>query len=108
LLNVPYHVVTAWHSKDVTITKGKDRLAEYQHPELDMKRVFCAHCGEVLFNTNSMGWWIVSRWLIAKCNDAVLSPELCSDKHFFYEQRVIDIDDALPKYLRGTDGPRYD
>lgn len=73
-----------------------------------MKRVFCAYCGEVLFNTNSMGWWIVSQWLIAKCNDAVLPPELCSDKHFFYEQRVIDIDDALPKYLRGTDGPRYD
>lgn len=27
LLNVPYHTVTAWHSNDVTITKGRDRLA---------------------------------------------------------------------------------
>ena len=89
----------------MTITDGKDNLVEYQHPELDMKRVFCANCGEVLFNTNSMGWRVVSQWLIAKCSDGKLPHELCSDKHFFYEQRVIDIDDELPKFLRGTDGP---
>ena len=107
LLNVPYHAVTAWNREDVTIPKGSDKLVEYQHPELDMKRVFCAHCGEVLFNTNSMGWRVVSQWLIAKCNDGELPPELCSDKHFFYEQRVVDVVDELPKYLRGTNGPRY-
>lgn len=57
---MPYHAVTAWHSQDLTITNTKDTLKEHQHPELDMKRVFCAHYGEVLFNTNSGGWWIVS------------------------------------------------
>lgn len=107
LLNVPYHAVTAWNSKDVTIQNGSSKVVEYQHPELDMKRVFCADCGEVLFNTNIMGWRVVSQWLIAKCNGEKLPPELCSDKHFFYEQRVVDIDDELPKYLRGTDGPLY-
>ena len=107
LLNVPYHAVTAWNSEDVTITNGGNTLTEYQHPELDMKRVFCANCGEVLFNTNSAGWRVVSQWLIAKCNGGKLPPELCSDKHFFYEQRVSDIDDELPKYLRGTNGPLY-
>jgi hypothetical protein len=66
-----------------------------------MKWLFCSHCGEVLFNTNSVGWQVVSQWLIAKCNDDELPPEICSDKHFFYEQRVFDIDDELPKYLRG-------
>lgn len=107
LLNVPYHAVTAWKSRDVRIANGVDKLVEYQHPTLDMKRAYCADCGEVLFNTNSMGWRVVSQWFIAKCSDAGLPPELCSDKHFFYEQRVIDIDDELPKYLRGTDGPLY-
>ena len=107
LLNVPYHAVTAWKSRDVKIVNGIDNLVEYQHPTLDMERAYCAHCGEVLFNTNSMGWRVVSQWFIAKCNDAGLPPELCSDMHFFYEQRVVDIDDELPKYLRGTDGPLY-
>ena len=31
-----------------------------------------------------------------------------SDKHFFYEQRVVNVNDDLPKYLRGTDGPLYE
>jgi hypothetical protein len=71
------------------------------------ERCFCAHCGEVLFNTNVAGWRVVSQLLIAKCNDDELPAELRSDKHFFYEQRIVDVDDDLPKYLRGTDGPVY-
>ena len=27
------------------------------------------------------------------------------DKHIFYSDRVVDIDDDLPKYLQGVDGP---
>lgn len=69
---------------------GGGTLVEFQHPELDMKRLFCSHCGEVLFNPNSVGWRVVSQWLIAKCNDDELPPEICSDKHLFYEQRVIE------------------
>ncbi len=107
LLNVPLHAVTAWRDTDVTVIDPNHRLTEYQHPELDMKRMFCADCGEVLFNTNSPGWRVISQRLIAKCNDGDLPEELRSNKHFFYEQRVIDIDDGLPKFVRGSDGPLF-
>ena len=108
LLDTPYHAVTAWLPGQVTITSGENALEYFQHPELEMQRVFCKHCGETLFNTNVMDWRVVSQWLISKCNDGVLPAPLTSDKHFFYEQRVVDVSDELPKYMRGTDGPMFE
>ena len=108
LLNIPFHSVTAWNKQDVTVDMGTEFIAVYQHPHLTMQKHYCCKCGEVLFNTNVMDWRVVSQLLITKCNDNQLPDELASDKHFFYEQRITDIDDGLPKYLRGTDGPRYE
>lgn len=108
LLNLPYHSVTAWDRSDVEIERGAEQLAVYQHPRLAMQKHYCSECGDVMFNTNIMDWRVVSQLLIARCNDGGLPEELASDKHFFYEQRVVDIDDDLPKYLRGTDGPLYE
>jgi len=108
LLNVPYHSVTAWKKECVSVIKGEDALSVFRHREMAMERFFCDHCGEVLFNTNVAGWRVVSQLLIAKCNDDELPAELRSDKHFFYTQRIVDVNDDLPKYLRGTDGPLYE
>ena len=77
---------------------------EFQHPQKQMKRVFCSECGETLFYTNSLGWRIVPQLLIKKCL-GLLPDEFKSDKHIFYEQRVTDIDDNLPKHLQGSNSP---
>jgi hypothetical protein len=98
LLNVPFHSVTAWNKEQLEITEGESLLREYQHPRLDMKRVYCSDCGETLYNTNAMDWRVVSQHLIRKCNDDVLPAELGADSHFFYARRIIDIDDNLPKH----------
>ena len=98
LLDVPFHSVTAWNQDQVTIESGKDRFTAYQHPRLEMKRVSCSQCGETLYNTNAMGWRVVSQLLITKCNDDELPEELHSESHFFYGRRIIDIDDDLPKH----------
>ncbi len=98
LLDVPYHSVTAWNKNQITISQGLQSLLEYQHPQLDMKRYFCSHCGETLFNSNAMDWRIVSQHLIRKCNNGKLPEELSSESHFFYNSRIIDIDDDLPKH----------
>ena len=108
LLDIPFHSVTAWKPDSLTFVSGKDKLIAYQHPTLKMQKHFCFTCGEVLFNTNGMDWRIVSQLLIAKCNAGKLPDELRSDKHFFYEQRVVDVSDDLPKYLRGTNGPLFE
>ena len=108
LLDIPFHAVTAWNKSDVIITKGQENLSVYKHPSLEMTKCFCKHCGETLFNTNVMEWRVVSQLLISKCNNDEIPEKLRSDKHFFYEQRVVDIADDLPKFLRGTDGPLYE
>ena len=98
LLDIPFHSVTAWNPEQVDVIKGQDEMAEYQHPELEMKRFYCRHCGETLFNSNAMDWRIVSQHLIRKCNSGELPEELASESHFFYGSRIIDINDDLPKY----------
>lgn len=97
LLDVPYHSVAAWNADEVTITSGKESTVEYQHPTLTMTRAFCKHCGETVYNTNAMGWRLVSQLLIRKCNKDKLPEELKSNAHFYYDRRIIDIDDQIPK-----------
>ena len=97
LLKIPYHSVTAWEPEQVEGVSGLDNLVEFQHPQKRMKRVYCRHCGETLYNTNAMGWRVVSQLLIRKCLGGELPPELCSKSHFFYGSRIVDIDDELPK-----------
>jgi hypothetical protein len=66
------------------------------------------NCGELLFNTNKYKWRLVSQTLVRKCNSNSLPEALQSDKQFYYEERVVDIADQLPKYLQGIDGPLYE
>jgi len=48
LVNVPKHTVTGWNLKQVDIIAGADTFVAFQHPDLTMKKVLCAQCGEVL------------------------------------------------------------
>lgn len=97
LLQVPYHSVLAWEGEHVVVSKGNEEVVKFQHPSKRMQRIFCKHCGDVLYNTNAMGWKLVSQLMYRKCNDNQLPEALTSNAHFFYERRIIDIDDALPK-----------
>lgn len=96
LLDVPYHSVTAWNPDQLSVTRGEAGLAEFQHPDLTMKKIYCGACGEVLWNTNKMDWRVVSQRLIAK-NLGELPEELSALSHFHYAGRIVDIDDELPK-----------
>ncbi len=97
LLNVPYHSIAAWEGDNVTITQGSELTREFQHPHLTMTRVFCTHCGEMLYNTNKMGWKLVSQLLLRKNYNNEVPEELLPTQHFFYDRRIIDIADDLPK-----------
>ena len=97
LLQVPYHSVLAWESEQVTIIQGEDDVISFQHPSKRMKRVFCKHCGDVVYNTNAMGWKLVSQLMYKKSNNDQLPQGFQSNAHFFYDRRVVDIDDSLPK-----------
>ena len=94
LLDVPYHSVTAWNPEQLEVIRGE--VAAFQHPHLSMRKMFCARCGTVLFNTNKMDWRVVSQHLIAKSLGA-LPEELSPLSHFHYAGRVVDVADDLPK-----------
>lgn len=97
LLDVPYHSINAWDAEQVRVTKGEELLGTFQHPTLTMTRVFCTQCGETLYNTNAMGWRLVSQLLIRKCYANTLPEELASKTHFFYDRRIVDVNDSLSK-----------
>jgi len=97
LLNVPYHSVTAWNKDQIRIDEGSETLVSFQHPTKRMKRYYCANCGEVMFNSNAMDWRIVSQLLIRKCYANQLPEALEPQMHFFYGERIVDVDDDLPK-----------
>ena len=97
LLNVPFHSVTAWNLDQLLVTSGAENLLSFQHPRLNMKKAYCAACGEVLYNTNAMDWRVVSQHLIAKNRGGFLPEELSPLSHFHYSSRIVDIDDELPK-----------
>lgn len=99
LLNVPYHSLAVWSDPEaVQITKGQDDITEFQHPTKRMTRVYCNHCGESMYNTNSQGWRLASQLLIRKNNNSELPEGFEPTKHFFYDRRIVDIDDDLPQY----------
>ena len=41
-------------------------------------------CGATVYNTNAMGWRLVSQLLIRKCNNGDLPEEFQSNAHFYY------------------------
>lgn len=97
LLQVPYHSVLAWEGDRVEITRGDQDVIEYQHPTKRMTRIFCKHCGDILYNTNAMGWKLVSQLLYKRCNHNQLPEGFQPNAHFFYDRRIVDINDQIPK-----------
>ena len=97
LLQVPYHSVLAWEADQIDINKGEQHTRTFQHPSKNMTRVFCTHCGEVLYNTNAAGWKLISQLLFLKTNGNKLPASYQPNAHFFYDRRIVDIDDSLPK-----------
>ena len=97
LLKTPYHSVIAWEREQVVVEKGAEDLAAYQSPTRKMARFYCAGCGDTVFNSNAKDWRVVSQLLASKCYGGELPERLQPTVHFYYGQRIVDIDDNLPK-----------
>ena|SRR5690606_25354158 len=106
LSKMAFSALTAWNDDCVEITNGKENLIEFSHPDNKMKRNFCSMCGDTLFYTNRLGWRIISQVLMEKFK-VFHATEFSPEKHLFYEQRIININDSLPKYLRGSNSQVY-
>ena len=91
------HSLVTWDADQVRTASGEEHAVEYKYPTLGMTRLFCRHCGETVYNTNAMGWRLVSQLLIRKCHNDELPEEFHSNAHFYYDRRIVDIDDQIPK-----------
>ncbi|QBR01845.1 GFA family protein [Paraburkholderia pallida] len=96
---------TAW-APDSVATNGA--LQVFQHPHKQMSRAFCPACGETMFGTNRLNMRVVPNSLLARAHGGTLPADRQPTMHLFYRHRVIDVSDALPKYLDGWDGPVYE
>jgi len=70
-----------------------------------MQKYFCLSCGETLFGTNRLGMAVIGTPLIERAFGWQLPAEFRPTFHLFYAQRELDVEDALPKYLEGRNGP---
>lgn len=96
---------TAWDAASVELSAKNS--TRFQHPTKQLSRTFCLHCGDVLFGTNRLGMYVVPNAVVARAAGGLLDAALAPTMHLFYRERIIDVSDALPKYLDGWDGLLY-
>lgn len=101
---VPLFRAAIWQAAQIL---GADHVAKLEHPAKRMSRFFCSGCGETLYGINRLDLRVVPLALIARQHNGELPPSWQPRMHLFYSQRVIDVFDALPKFLQGWDGPQY-
>lgn len=101
----PMLSATAWLAEQVEVSSGS--VSTFSHPAKEISRAFCSVCGETVFGTNRLGMRVVPNSIVARVTGGELSEEMQPTMHLFYRHRTIDVQDELPKYLDGWDGPTY-
>jgi len=91
--------VTAWPEAQVELPAvDANAVFEYAHPHKQMRRFGCARCGTLLYARHRPGMPVIEHARFRVANDGELPRALMPARHLFYAERVIDIDDELPKY----------
>ncbi len=104
---LPVLSANAWPSEALSIVKGHALLCTHQHPHLQMRRHYCITCGQTLYGSNRLDMAVIRTSLIADAHGGDLPAEHAPTLHIFYAHRALDINDALPKYSEGWDGPLH-
>lgn len=105
--DLPMLAATAWNPESVTVAAGDASIRRYQHPEKQMQRHFCPDCGETLFGDNRFGLIVILNSVFEKSLGA-LPDSLQPTMHLFYQDRVVNVADSLPKYREAWDGELFD
>ena len=108
LYNAAFHAGAVWPENALTITLGQAFIKEYKLPDKELRRYWCEKCGAIVFNTNRFGYVVIPQARLRKANGGMLLPEFAPQVHLFYASRIMNIDDHLPKFLAGTDGPLFE
>lgn len=63
-----------------------------------MWRYHCSKCGRLMHGRNRHGHIVIPNERFREAADGCLPPPLAPTAHFFYNERVLDIADDLPKH----------
>jgi len=99
--------LAAWDRDSSTVIRGSDRIGNFKYPGKELRRYWCSDCGAPLYDTNRFGFLVFSQALLGKSLGDTAVSKLAPDKHIFYADRVVDVADALPKFMQGIDGPLF-
>ena len=87
----PVNAFTLWQAGDVKVTKGEERLANFNKTAFSGRR-YCADCGgHVMVDHPSLGMIDVHA---ATIPDFAFQPAV----HLHYQETVLPMKDGLPKY----------
>jgi hypothetical protein len=93
-IGCPYILVGMWQPERARIAKGAPLLERTTSPWLTRHR--CPDCGAAIYNAVSTKSFVASNFmlpLLLERDDAVRPTH-----HIFYADRMVDIDDGLPKF----------
>ncbi len=90
-LGAPLHAATLWAGDQFTVVHGTEDLLTYQRSEKSLRKS-CCKCGGALFVEHpGMGMVDV---LASRLEGFDFNPVM----HVFYGERMIDLNDELPKF----------
>lgn len=90
---------TGWAEGDVSLPP-ESALFVYKLADKQMTRYGCPHCGMIVYGRHRPGIPVIPHGVFRKAHGGRLPDELAPTLHLFYEERVIDVADDLPKSRR--------
>jgi len=96
--DLPVHWSVVWSKPQLVVIKGADLLTETKHTVL-MSGFSCKVCSTLVYNSNRFGTIGTSALLFADKKSGKVPVEFKPTAQTFYDERVIDLPDTLPKYL---------
>jgi len=85
---------------------GEANIRDFTPPNSKVPRRYCKKCGSYLAEDARpvLGVYALP---IGLCSEPI-NPKYAPAQHIFYDSRIVDVTDTLPKYLQMPDGPRAD
>lgn len=87
---------TGWADDHVSLP-DQAKLFEHKMADKQMRRFGCPKCGMIMYGRHKPGIPVIPHGVFRKNNGGELPAELAPTLHLFYRERVLDVDDALPK-----------
>jgi len=93
----PVADVVAFMPEQTTVERGEEALVQGVITPR-MSNYSCGQCGALVYNTDRFGFRTTSGAMFRRANGGSLPEGFAAQIHIYYTERVLDIDDALPKF----------